>query len=519
MNNKKRVTLKQRIGLIILGMFLALVFLEVSLRVGGYVMLEMQRTDNVIESDNEYVILCLGESTTAELPNGQSQWPTLVDIMLNEKSNNTKYKIVNEAIPGITITELYSLLDTNLEKYNPDMVVTMIGINDYYLRLEKKNETNHIIISLKKLKTYKIFRLLKDHLTQQIYEIKKDRELENIKPNIDYAKIGRELYKEGKEEDAELMFLKALKTNPEDEGAYLWLGILYRDSGNNKKAEEMFNKAIEINPNFELSHIELGRLYILLERLEEANRTLEEAKIINKNNSDVYVSLGLLYKELNELEKAEEMFNKAIEINPKGNQAYFELGGFYWERGEVEKAEKIYELINLGDDYEGPYIILGNIYEIQSKFDQAEEILKKAIIINPKNDRVYSILGGVYEKKGELEKSEEMFKKANDLRMENYDMILYKNYQKFYTTLKKNNIKLIVMQYPLRDIQEFKNFFSEEQQKDIIFVENRDNFEKALENASYEDLFIDRFAGDFGHATIKGNKLIAENVVKTILNI
>jgi hypothetical protein len=73
------------------------------------------------------------------------------------------------------------------------------------------------------------------------------------------------------------------------------------------------------------------------------------------------------------------------------------------------------------------------------------------------------------------------------------------------------------MQYPRREIEEFKNFFTEEQQKDIIFVENKENFKEALENASYDDLFVDRFAGDFGHCTIKGNRLIAENVAKVLV--
>ena len=38
------------------------------------------------------------------------------------------------------------------------------------------------------------------------------------------------------------------------------------------------------------------------------------------------------------------------------------------------------------------------------------------------------------------------------------------------------------------------------------------------DTGNYDDLFTDRFAGDFGHATKKGNRLIAENVAKHILN-
>ncbi len=71
------------------------------------------------------------------------------------------------------------------------------------------------------------------------------------------------------------------------------------------------------------------------------------------------------------------------------------------------------------------------------------------------------------------------------------------------------------MQYPILDINELKKMF--EGNNNIIFVSNEENFKKALETGKYDDYFIDSFAGDFGHCTPKGNKLIAENVADAIL--
>ena len=70
------------------------------------------------------------------------------------------------------------------------------------------------------------------------------------------------------------------------------------------------------------------------------------------------------------------------------------------------------------------------------------------------------------------------------------------------------------MQYPMRDVSAIRGFFSGDE--DIAFVSNREAFEEALQESSYDDLFVDRFAGDFGHCTPKGNHLIAENVADAI---
>ena len=47
--------------------------------------------------------------------------------------------------------------------------------------------------------------------------------------------------------------------------------------------------------------------------------------------------------------------------------------------------------------------------------------------------------------------------------------------------------------------------------------DNEGVFENALKECSYKDLFKDMYAGNFGHCTQKGNKLLAENIANAIL--
>jgi len=92
-----------------------------------------------------------------------------------------------------------------------------------------------------------------------------------------------------------------------------------------------------------------------------------------------------------------------------------------------------------------------------------------------------------------------------------------KNYKILAAICKDKKIKLIAMQYPIRSIQPLKKML--ENFNEVVFVSNEIRFKEALKEKGYEKIFRDRFAGDFGHCTDYGNRLIAENVAETIVKI
>jgi hypothetical protein len=51
---------------------------------------------------------------------------------------------------------------------------------------------------------------------------------------------------------------------------------------------------------------------------------------------------------------------------------------------------------------------------------------------------------------------------------------------------------------------------------DIIFVDNSRVFRDAVRKLGYDAVFTDRFAGQFGHCTEAGNRLLAKNIADAI---
>ena len=421
--NKKQVktTTKQKIGLIIFGILLAFVILELGLRIGGFVLSSYQRASNKEGFDADYKILCLGESTTAL--GGKYSWPAQLEKILNNKSQKIKFKVFNEGIAGTNTAFILSGLKDNLNKYKPDIVITLMHINDGNLIFKyEENLKVKIALSLKDLRIFSLSKLLWKSWKNKIKSIiTKDNILTNeIKEKVDnYTELGENYRKKEKYEKAEKILKKVIEMDPKNNEAYSKLASIYLDKNNFTEAAKMFKKAIELNPN----------------------------------NGVIYLELGQFYYDQGRLKEAERMFVKAIEINPNMDEAYCGLGIIYNEQGLSDK--------------------------------EIEEFYRK---------RGFSI-----RVQNNIPSSE----------------ITKYHYQQLYKELNKRGIKYIAMQYPTLNINELRDMF--EGNEDIIFVSNEENFKKALENGKYEDYFIDHIRDTFGHATPKGNRLIAENVANVIL--
>lgn len=89
------------------------------------------------------------------------------------------------------------------------------------------------------------------------------------------------------------------------------------------------------------------------------------------------------------------------------------------------------------------------------------------------------------------------------------------NFNKIRGILVEKGIKLVMMQYPTRSVKPLNEAF--ESERGIIFIDNEEVFKNALKQDAYKDYFMDTFGSDFGHATPKGSRLIAENVANTLL--
>ena len=159
-----KTTFKQKIALIAFGLFLGIVLLEIGLRIGGAVILHLQEQSNLasLKEKGEFVIMCLGESTTAV--GGNNAYPAQLERILNGLGAGITFSVINKGIPGTNTTVIADFLEENLDRYRPDLVLAMIGINDRnYLWSFKDISLSPFHRFIRNLRVYKLARLLYQH--------------------------------------------------------------------------------------------------------------------------------------------------------------------------------------------------------------------------------------------------------------------------------------------------------------------------------------------------------------------
>ena len=117
---KKFITFEKykKILLVVLGIMLSLIVLEMGLQITSFTLsIIKEYKKEIIKDTNTITILCLGESTT------DGQWPPILQTILNKKSKNKKFIVIDEALSGTNTRRIAEKIKNYLIKYNADIVI------------------------------------------------------------------------------------------------------------------------------------------------------------------------------------------------------------------------------------------------------------------------------------------------------------------------------------------------------------------------------------------------------------
>jgi tetratricopeptide (TPR) repeat protein len=472
--------------------------------------------------------MCLGESTT------QNQYPRDLELILNQSGIGMRFNVVDEGKTGVSTLWILDQVESLIDVYHPDLVVAMMGVNDYGRILYYNDIPEASSGIFRHSKAYRFMRLIYMNVVNKLRkEDINGRKNGNLAGRFfetgliagdkkyggsekDYLELGSVYGQQDKLPEAEDFFKKAIELNPGSDKACSELGWLYRYQGKYSQAEEIFKKAIELNPKNDNAYFGLGILYRDQGNYSQAESMFKKAAALYPENNNACIGLGWLYIDPVNYPRTEYVYKKAVEINKKNEKAYLELGSLYQSQGKYLQAEEMYKkAITLNPKNWKAYLELGWFYHDQGKYPLAEEVFKKAIDLDAKNDKPYGAISILYGETGKPECAKEYAQKANRLRAGFYNSVSAGNYRKFKEILDKRGVRLVCAQYPMRSVEPLKKIF--EDYKDVFFVDNDISFKEIVKKSGLKEVFLDMFAGDFGHCTAQGNKLIAENIAHVIL--
>jgi TolB-like protein/cytochrome c-type biogenesis protein CcmH/NrfG len=267
-----------------------------------------------------------------------------------------------------------------------------------HLWAERYDQKLEDIFALQDEVAQKVVNALAIKLTKGEEERLAQRYTENLEA-YDYALRGLDYYFRFTKEAQVLalkMFEKAIALDPEYALAYSWLGLTHlhgwthgwdRDPKVRDLAFDLAQKALDLDDSLSEPHRIMGDIYIYKKQHEKAIAERKKSVSLDPNNADALAGLGEAFIYNGQLEEGIALVEKAMRLNPHHHAYYF--------------------------------FVLGSAFTLQERFDEAEELLKRALIRNPDFFYTHIPLALIYVQTGRLNQAskeiEDALKKNSDL--------------------------------------------------------------------------------------------------------
>jgi lysophospholipase L1-like esterase/Tfp pilus assembly protein PilF len=501
---------QSKIALVLFGILMGLVLLESGLRIAGFLVQLPNRLHiyKELKAKKELTILCLGESTT------QGQWPAFLEESFHRYKPGVKLTVIDEGLGGTTTTVVASRIAHYLDRYKPDIVVTMMGINDLGdTLLYDDSFSMHVQLFFSNIRIYKLARLLIEHVRATYQDVVYAEELATSE-EARIVEIIREL-RTCEEYELIIKELNTLsRTIPAESKANELLGDAYSYCNELEKAEEKYLLALRHHPTPE-KYVKTALLMMRIGHELDALELLHSAAKLYPARTDIACALGENYEVLEDMKKAEEMYIRALEYEPTNARALECVVRMYIFAEENAKAYKLLENYAYDTIPIPVQTDLARMCFYEGKYDESIVLYETILTRVPYSLDAFAGLALNYEKKGNLPKARYYWKKVKEYRMREYSPVTRHNYNYIKKVVEERGCQLVCMQYPMRDSAPLKKLFYDP--RSVIFVDNEKNFRTAVENEGYKIYFRDIFATDFGHCTDKGNRLIADTLIQTLM--
>jgi tetratricopeptide (TPR) repeat protein len=223
---------------------------------------------------------------------------------------------------------------------------------------------------------------------------------QNSNPGADYLNTGE--LKVAKE-----IFEQQISKSPAE--AYYYLGEVAYKEGNASEAKANYDKGLSASPDYVLNDVGLGKL-LLKSNPKEAENLFSIALKKDKKDVNVLVAIAQAYYDNGMKDKGEKYLADARKVNKKAPAIYILQGDLVAKTNVGEAAGNYAQAINFDPNCTVAYIKTAQVYETVNP-SLAEEMLIKAVEINPTYTLAYKYLGEIYSRGGQYNAAIDVYKK------------------------------------------------------------------------------------------------------------
>lgn len=186
---------------------------------------------------------------------------------------------------------------------------------------------------------------------------------------------------------------------PDTEGCSL-LAMSLRKQGRLEDAEAMYRKALDIAPNHAATHHNLGSLWSRMDRPEEALDALERAKGMGVRGYEIAFNFGRTYLQLYRFDEAEQAFAEAVAARPRDIDAQINLARVRFMRKDENFARDIADAARRYDDDPRLGMLFGIMMRRAGFLESAETQLEAVIERHGRAPEAVSALAEILHEAG-----------------------------------------------------------------------------------------------------------------------
>ncbi|XP_051911797.1 protein O-mannosyl-transferase TMTC1 isoform X2 [Hippocampus zosterae] len=240
----------------------------------------------------------------------------------------------------------------------------------------------------------------------------------NAKVHYNYANF---LKDSARHQEAIYHYSIALRLYPRHASAMNNLGTLTQHP---EEAERYYRRALDINPQHNRALFNLGNLLKSQGKEREAEVLLKDSVSYGPYFADAYSSLASLYADQKRYTEAHEMYLKGIENCPDSSDLHNNYGVFLVDTGKEELAAVHYQqAIQLKPAHYVAMVNLGRLLRSSNLNQEAESWYKRALQVTRKVE-ILAPLGALYYNTGRYDEALQVYREAVSLQPENTDIWL-----------------------------------------------------------------------------------------------